>query len=1550
MSNVKKYDVGQIHFDLFETNPGQGAPYIQYTHSLPLFTLGEADHDLNISLIFNYKRYREEKNNNENPFSIAPGFKLNLQKRMTYSQFEEFTGYQEENGDIVQLNHFVGCYSFDDESQRIVRQKTWIDQSGSSLNDNEIFDGDNIVHDYYVQYPDFRKEKFGSSGRIMAVYDKYSDNAVLSYSYDGVGRLSSVETRSEKRIALEYDQNTKLLTSITYNGQSILFAYNADGFLSHVQHYLGVKYSFSLERSEHHTDFELCESDFKIEASSVESSETLYSKKLKLCKDGYTVHIIDKNGNNKILNTVSYICSSHLLYLRPTPYYVDIKDFNGVTTRVQLANKKIVCSYEVQGGEPKFDEEGERFYGNVTLYNTSDASNNHQACGVQTKYDGLFMGHIYEDYRHELTQDLSGSEFPGYYTITGWVKSNNNSVYNIALHIGRTSEDEEVHDIYFDSHGQWQFFSLLCYIENNSVYVRSDVTDSVEFRDVRITGQGSGHELEDDSSHTVMSEYNLLAGNVVIPFRNAQFQYIMNGNSSPIEGVTPADVMRCKLRKAREGVFDEIYRNNGQEILIGATDLKVLHNGNYISVNNLDLGTRSFSGGQAALTRIHIEDPTDDTPAFIIKTNHIGNTLISEEKLDINQDVVESIAKGILTEYVRDTQGRIINERVDGLYEHQATYTDSLITVKDIDPVSGAVMNSQKYYIDETWGVVTRVETLDANGTVQDLKIFTFDDARNTVVSTAFDGMLTQKHTYAYSKGRLASIVGGSLNYNFAYDDATGTLATVSKNQTPIERHTYVRDTSDYSTVVTDQYPPDDDTSNPLYTRISTYDKYGRLTAIQGILENQYCISPRCRYSVGGFPTYTMEHYNKATHGELIHCNSNPDGKDAMLSKATDHLANEYTCYGYYAGKLNAALTYERNNNDNDNSNNDNNNMLRTETFVYDKLGRLTKDQFYHVWSTNESVTSEITYARAEDNPLADNRISQYKFLVNGSSKAQTTNTFDIYKRVDNKEFLIDNKVFSKNINYTGNRISSITDSAGGEISYTYDSLGRIISIDDGNPITYKYDSFGRLNRENNKALDKTFVYRYNSIGNVTQVKEYPYTTGSLPTAVVETAYEYNGIHPDRLTSFGGTSISYNAMGCPTTVNGYNTAWAKGKLSALSKGTAAVGQHIYNYSYNAYGQRIGVRYTFMLSAPSSAIAMGTLMGYTKAFCYDQSGRLICERKIGNYYGEGTASEQTVFLYDETGIIGMMYTGTNGTTATYYFRRNLLGDVIGIYNTNGDKVGGYAYDAWGNCTITLNTNGIATKNPIRYRGYYYDQDTGLYYLNARYYSPEWRRFISPDDTAYLDPDSVNGLNLYCYCNNDPVNYVDPSGHLGIGLTLLIATGVGLAFGFGIEVAKQVYNDGDWNWDPTTWNWWELGKASLIGAATGFAYGLGGVAGGIIKGSFKALIIAGKALSVSQSVGVLLGTAALTNFTAGIAGYAMHTAGSETESFNVLKAVSEGVGQAGKGVHTFFTGGLFVASGIWKVGLGAKNTIGSMIVRSAGKYVVSFLPNYFFENLF
>ena len=305
------------------------------------------------------------------------------------------------------------------------------------------------------------------------------------------------------------------------------------------------------------------------------------------------------------------------------------------------------------------------------------------------------------------------------------------------------------------------------------------------------------------------------------------------------------------------------------------------------------------------------------------------------------------------------------------------------------------------------------------------------------------------------------------------------------------------------------------------------------------------------------------------------------------------------------------------------------------------------------------------------------------------------------------------------------------------------------------------FDSYGQLIRENNKSLDKTFIYSYNGIGNITDVKSYAYTVDEPSGTPVTTSFGYTD---DRLTNFNGTLLIYNSIGCPTTYNGYTTTWTRGKLSKLSKGTNLMGKEVYNYSYNALGQRTEMSYSFTKnSSGMSAVAIGTLMGYNQVFGYDNSGRLVYESKSYQYHGEMGSSDSIVYLYDENNIIGIVYT-SYGETNTYYFQRNLLGDVIGIYDTNGTKVGGYAYDAWGNCTITLNANGIATRNPIRYRGYYYDEDTKLYYLNARYYCAEWHRFISPDDTAYLDPEMPNGLNLYAYCNNDPVNYADPSGNL------------------------------------------------------------------------------------------------------------------------------------------------------------------------------------------
>ena len=146
--------------------------------------------------------------------------------------------------------------------------------------------------------------------------------------------------------------------------------------------------------------------------------------------------------------------------------------------------------------------------------------------------------------------------------------------------------------------------------------------------------------------------------------------------------------------------------------------------------------------------------------------------------------------------------------------------------------------------------------------------------------------------------------------------------------------------------------------------------------------------------------------------------------------------------------------------------------------------------------------------------------------------------------------------------------------------------------------------------------------------------------------------------------------------------------------------------------------------------------------------YLQGEQIIAER-----YG----SNLIKFYYDATGVCGFNYNETD-----YYYLKNIQGDILRIYNKSGTLYAEYSYDAWGKCTIKTNVSGIATINPFRYRGYYYDTETELYYLNARYYDPEVGRFISIDAIEYLSPETTNGLNLYAYCLNNPVMYMDPAG--------------------------------------------------------------------------------------------------------------------------------------------------------------------------------------------
>ena len=160
------------------------------------------------------------------------------------------------------------------------------------------------------------------------------------------------------------------------------------------------------------------------------------------------------------------------------------------------------------------------------------------------------------------------------------------------------------------------------------------------------------------------------------------------------------------------------------------------------------------------------------------------------------------------------------------------------------------------------------------------------------------------------------------------------------------------------------------------------------------------------------------------------------------------------------------------------------------------------------------------------------------------------------------------------------------------------------------------------------------------------------------------------------------------------------------------------------------------------------------------------------------YTNGAVSHWVDYYYDGTRLIGESKDGTliwydydeNGTPigmkvngSEYLFRRNLQGDITGIYNSAGTIISEYTYDAWGYCTLKSSSIDmtIGNYNSLRYRGYYYDNETGLYYLNSRYYDPAMRRFVNADGYVSTGQDET-GYNMFAYCGNNPVNRVDPNG--------------------------------------------------------------------------------------------------------------------------------------------------------------------------------------------
>jgi len=404
----------------------------------------------------------------------------------------------------------------------------------------------------------------------------------------------------------------------------------------------------------------------------------------------------------------------------------------------------------------------------------------------------------------------------------------------------------------------------------------------------------------------------------------------------------------------------------------------------------------------------------------------------------------------------------------------------------------------------------------------------------------------------------------------------------------------------------------------------------------------------------------------------------------------------------------------------------------------------------------NTVVRNNYTY---KDDPFNRCLVGE-SILLDDTQKANVTYTCDKFGRLTSK-----NVPFAMSYEYNAvgskltNQVKKVTYDDGSYDEYAYDKNGNIVkvSLSNGDTIEYTYDSFNRLIEEVNCAFNQRTLITYDKGGNITQKR-----VVSCQNATDQTIdYSYDNPWKDQLTSYNGQAITYDAIGNPTSYKGNTLYWIRGRMLEAFGEKAC-------YTYNSAGIR------------TEKCVKGVSTKY-----------VIIGSQI---VSEETNGIKIIYYYSTDGIIGFNYNGTD-----YFYRKNLQGDIIAILNTSGDIVAKYVYDAWGNHKV-YNTNGsviydsinptttyaneIGCVNPFRYRSYYFDNETGLYYLNSRYYDPQVGRFINADSIDYLNPENIQGLNLYSYCYNNPVNYVDPIGQfpiLACILGLVALVGMGLTIG-------------------------------------------------------------------------------------------------------------------------------------------------------------------------
>lgn len=590
-----------------------------------------------------------------------------------------------------------------------------------------------------------------------------------------------------------------------------------------------------------------------------------------------------------------------------------------------------------------------------------------------------------------------------------------------------------------------------------------------------------------------------------------------------------------------------------------------------------------------------------------------------------------------------------------------------------------------------------------------------YDSTGNYVTSETNEQGSTTKYSYDANGNKTAVTDGNGNVTNYTYD-TNGNVLSI-KNGTSGNDYSYTGSGS--VSKITHNGFSYSFNYDVFYNLVST--KIGNVTVASHTYDSNGNLT-KTAFANGDYFEYTYDDYGNIflITGETDKIAEMIYNKQGLVTKAVDYSSGE-TSYYYYT--FDGSLESE----------------YRTSSD-----GSLT----HYIITDSNGNTVEKTSVNGQTKTITTGTDKDGKSFVSNDGVTNETSTDDFGRTTQVRTVRSDGTlVFNTDYEYAGgkaenstaNLVSKYSQSYGSDsvlsYDYSYDNNGNITEIKQNGKLInkYTYDSLNEL-KEEYDYVNKFYInYSYDGAGNLQNKYEqvldpnYGYPTGTQHG----NTYEYTDTSwEDKLTKINGNNITYDANGNPLSYrDGMSFEWENGRiLKKINTSDSSI-----QMSYDSNGMR----------------TQKTVGGVKTNYYYDSDKNLIALVK-GN--------DTLLFYYDSDGsATSFSYNGT-----MYFYVKNLQGDVIRIIDLAGTEVASYVYDAWGNIKDTNGEPTIREINPIRYRGYVYDTETGLYYLQSRYYDPFAGRFLNAD--AYCDTMSGSPLstNMFAYCENDSINYADYDG--------------------------------------------------------------------------------------------------------------------------------------------------------------------------------------------